>query len=131
MAFLFPPHGVVGEPVIISLAQFMEDDASKNLVSHAIRNVVAKVGASGVVTILEAWMSPAAVSQKWGLRPSEDPDRLDVLKVTWEFRVPGESEKITGYWVQLFHHEGDNVVLDGAIEESPSDEVGRFANFLE
>jgi hypothetical protein len=130
MVFLFPPHDLAGEPAIISLGALMGSGDDKELAAEAIRGTAQRVGASGVALIFEAWLSPAAVSQKWGLRPSQDPDRIEVLSLSWEFRVPGESEKITGVWYQHFHHEGDKIALDQEWEMDEPSTQGLFTNLL-
>lgn len=130
LVFLFPPADVPEPPAIFRIGRYMGSVEGKNDITNRIRNAVLQARASGVVTILEAWVSPAAVAG-WGLRPSEDPDRREVLKITWEFRAEDAEEKVAGATYQFFHHEGEDVVLDEALDVDGLSEVGRFANFLD
>lgn len=129
LAFIFPPHGSDAAPALVHLGGVMGSDEGKDAGTDMIRNVVAQTGASGVVTILEGWVTTPAPSGT-RVRPSQDPLRREALILSWDFRVPGESEKVQGISFRFFHHEGERTVLGETKDWSDAENEGRFANFL-
>lgn len=129
MAFIFPPHGIDAGPMLFDLGEVMGSAAGKDAATDVIRNIVAQAGASGVVTLLEGWVSTPAPGPL--VRPSQDPLRREALILSWEFRVPDEPEKIRGMWFRFFHHEGERIVLGETQDWSAERSEGRFVNFLD
>jgi hypothetical protein len=130
LAFLFPPDGRPEGPVLLSLEGVMGADAGADAAADLLRNVVRRTNASGVVTVIEAWVSPAAVSRRWGLSPAEDPGHVEALMLAWEFRLPSGQERVGGVWFQPFRHEGGRVVLGEAVAFPAALSGGRFAGIL-
>lgn len=103
--FRFPPPGTDAPGEVVPLGDADPTDARREAKAE---------GSPLVATVAEVWLSPASAAE-WGIAPSEDPDRREALHVVWEALGPG-GEWRSGTWLQLFHREGERIVVDELLE---------------
>lgn len=132
------PDAPGAPPVLLALGGLMASDRAKAAGMGVVRAAVRMIRPAGVVTVMEAWVSPRAKmvgGDEPGLgghlKPRDDPDRREALTVTWEFRAA--EGRWAGMATQFFHHVDGGIALDEAEEwiEGPDRRLtGRFCGLL-
>ncbi len=112
-------------------------DESKDRLAEQVRELTARTDATGIIFITETWFVRHG-NVNYGvdedgepgfLRPKNDPHREESLHIRWEFKT-SDAGYIAGAWHQVFHHEGEAIILDDTWEPPQGAETGRFVGFL-
>jgi len=94
------------EPEVTFVGFAGVEHETKDLMTLAIRELVELHDADTVILIAEAWMTVSQVEEIGKVRPSQHPDRIEVINIQG---VNRDKEKV--YFTQAFKHVGKKIVF--------------------